>query len=113
MEALLPREAALAWTPREVAEALAAGERLLLLDVRLPWERMAAELPNAVWIPLHELPTRLAELPERHLVVPFCHIGLRSAEAAAYLRRKGFRAVNLAGGIDAWSREVDASIARY
>jgi rhodanese-related sulfurtransferase len=73
-----------------------------------------APFPGARWIPLHELEARADELPRDRTLVALCHVGQRSAMAADYLRRRGFqRAVNLAGGIDAWSRSIDAAVPRY
>ncbi len=100
--------------PAEVARRLAAGERLTILDVRLAVELELARLPGTTWIPLHELPERAAELPRDRPVFALCHLGARSAQAVLYLRESGFPgARNIAGGIDAWSREVDPSLPRY
>ncbi|KAB2951763.1 MAG: molybdopterin-synthase adenylyltransferase MoeB [Thermoanaerobaculia bacterium] len=100
--------------PREAARRLAAGEALELVDVRLEPERAIATLPGARWIPLHELEARLEELPRDRALAVYCHTGGRSAVAVDFLRRRGFaRAANLAGGIDAWSRQVDPSVPRY
>lgn len=85
-----------------------------LLDVRLPEEIETASLPGAVTIPLHELPQRFAELASDKPVVAICHHGVRSQTAARFLERNGYGEVlSLAGGIDAWSLDVDASVPRY
>jgi len=84
-----------------------------LLDVRQPEEFAAAKLEGAVLIPLAELPGRLAALPKGLPVVVMCHHGMRSAHAVHHLREAGIDAVNLAGGIDAWSREIDQKIPLY
>jgi len=98
----------------EVARRRAAGERFTLLDVRLEHELRLARLPDTLWIPLHELPQRLGEVPRDRPVYALCHSGIRSAAATTLLREQGFAAArNLAGGIDAWSREVDSSLPRY
>jgi adenylyltransferase/sulfurtransferase len=98
----------------EVARRAAAGESFTLLDVRLEHELLLARLPDALWIPLHELAQRLDEIPRDRPVIAFCHAGIRSALATTLLRQQGFAAAkNLAGGIDAWSRQVDASVPRY
>ena len=100
--------------PAEVARRLAAGEPLELLDVRTAHELRLSSLPGARWIPLHELPGRLAELPRDRPLVVFCHVGGRSVAATELLRERGFAcAFNLAGGIDAWSVEVDPGVPRY
>lgn len=87
----------------------------LLLDVREDTERAKAALPGAVAIPLREIPARAAEeLESARRIVVFCHRGGRSAQAAAWLLRNGFKEVlNLDGGIDAWSRRVDGSVPLY
>jgi adenylyltransferase/sulfurtransferase len=98
----------------EVARRAAAGEAFTLLDVRLEHELLLARLPGALWIPLHELAQRLGEIPRDRPVFALCHLGQRSAAATTLLREKGFAtARNLAGGIDAWSREVDPGLPRY
>ncbi len=98
----------------EVARLAAAGARFTLLDVRQAPELEVARLPGALWIPLPELSGRLAEVPSDRPVYAFCHSGKRSAVATALLRENGWvGARNLAGGIDAWSREVDSSVPRY
>ena len=98
----------------EVARRAAAGESFTLLDVRLEHELLLARLPGALWIPLHELPRRFAEIPRDRPVYALCHVGQRSAAATTFLREQGFTvARNIAGGIDAWSREVDPGVPRY
>jgi rhodanese-related sulfurtransferase len=60
------------------------------------------------------LPARLDELDRAQPILGLCHHGARSQQCVAFLRAQGFEAVyNIAGGIDAWSREVDASVPRY
>ena len=100
--------------PRALAERLARGDELCLLDVREPEELELARLPNAVHVPLRELPARVDELDPAREVVCVCHHGIRSAHAAQLLARSGFARVwNLAGGVDAWAVEVDPSMGRY
>ncbi|MEO8197428.1 MAG: molybdopterin-synthase adenylyltransferase MoeB [Thermoanaerobaculia bacterium] len=100
--------------PAEVARRAAAGEAFSLLDVRLEHELLLARLPGALWIPLHELPRRLGEIPRDRPVFALCHAGQRSAAATSLLRDQGFVAArNITGGIDAWSREVDPAVPRY
>ena len=73
-----------------------------------------ARLPRSLWIPLHELPQRLHEIPRDRPVFALCHSGIRSATATTLLRQQGHASArNLAGGIDAWSREVDPGVPRY
>ena len=107
--------------PDAVALAQARAARatpLVLLDVREPWEvaLAAIDLPGATTrtMPMRDVPARVSELDAAQPVVCFCHHGARSAQVVAFLERAGFAsAYNLAGGIDAWSRDVDPRIARY
>jgi sulfur-carrier protein adenylyltransferase/sulfurtransferase len=86
----------------------------VLLDVREPWEAAIAAIAGSTLIPLGELGDRVGELDPAASVVVYCHLGVRSEYAARLLAGAGFRSVrNLAGGIDAWSRTVDASVVRY
>ena len=98
----------------DLKHRLAAGADLVLLDVREPEELALAALPGAMHIPMNEVPGRLHELdPEKEIVV-FCHHGIRSAMVVQLLTQHDFeRAVNLEGGIDAWSLAVDSNVARY
>jgi rhodanese-related sulfurtransferase len=91
-----------------------AGETLVLLDVREPDEIATASISDAVTIPMGEIPTRFAELPADVPIVVMCHGGVRSARVTSYLNANGYEAaVNLAGGIDAWSESIDPGIPRY
>ena len=90
------------------------GRDVTLLDVRTPQEFQIARLEGAKLIPLQDLPDRLGELDSAADLVVFCHHGPRSAQAVRFLRQIGFaRARNLAGGIEAWSRNIDRSVPRY
>lgn len=102
--------------PSELAQRQAGGQLIYLVDVRQPWEHETAALPNSHLLSLHEVKRRYTELkpPEGALVVVYCHHGVRSLAGAALLEAVGFRSVmSLAGGIDAWSREVDPAVPRY
>lgn len=92
---------------------LDAGEPLQLIDVRGPDEREKACIAGAR--PWDEATDRMLDtLPRDAMVVFHCHKGGRSQKAAEYLRGRGFRNVhNLAGGIDAWSLEIDQAVPRY
>ena len=101
-------------TPEALAERLAAGTSPALLDVREPYEWTIAHLPEARLVPLDTLSDVLHTLDREQELVVYCHHGMRSAAAVAWLREQGFeRARNLTGGIDRWSREVDPSTRRY
>jgi adenylyltransferase/sulfurtransferase len=100
----------------ELRDALAAGEELLLLDVREPAEYETARIEGARLLPLGEVEARCEELADwrgRRIVVQ-CHHGMRSAAACQILRGRGFERVeNLTGGIEAWSLTVDPDVPRY
>jgi rhodanese-related sulfurtransferase len=100
------------------APASQASKPLLLLDVREPWEFALAAIridgQETRLIPMNEIPARLAELDPLQPVACICHHGARSAQVVAFLERQGFTDVyNLAGGIDAWSLQVDPAVPRY
>ncbi len=85
-----------------------------VLDVREPWEAAICAIDGSLNIPLTMLPQSAERLPQDVPLVVLCHHGGRSARAVAWLRQNGFdRATNLAGGIDAWARQVDPSMATY
>jgi rhodanese-related sulfurtransferase len=93
-----------------------AGVRgpVALLDVREAWEFDKCRIEGSRLIPLAQLPARLGELDPAGTTVVICHHGVRSLRAAAYLEHCGFEdVVNLSGGIDAWARTVDKSMALY
>jgi adenylyltransferase/sulfurtransferase len=98
---------------QQVKQRIDNGDPIFLLDVREPFEHRLAHL-NALLIPLQELADRYRELNPSNEIIVYCHTGARSASAAKFLRSKGFKNVkNLIGGIDAWAREIDPTIARY
>lgn len=102
--------------PEILAQKLAAGEPVYLLDVREPAEHEYARLPNSVLIPLGELAHRIADIepPPGATVVVYCHHGVRSLSGAAILEANGIgEAYSLAGGIEAWSTLVDPNVPRY
>lgn len=104
--------------PTQLPAWLADQPRAVVLDVREPWELQTASVRPQGFalqaIPMGEIPARLAELPADAPIVCLCHHGMRSQQVARYLQSQGFDAVlNLQGGIDAWSRELDPGVPRY
>jgi len=100
----------------EAHERLSAPNPPRLIDVREADEFEIARIPSAELMPLSQWPAlaleKLTELTQPLLIQ--CHHGGRSARAADFLLRNGFTDVtNLAGGIDAWSLEIDPSVPRY
>jgi rhodanese-related sulfurtransferase len=91
-----------------------AGERLVLLDVREPDEIATAKVAWATWIPMGDVPARIGELPKDQPIYVMCHGGGRSARVTQFLNENGYpQATNVAGGIRAWSKEIDSSIPDY
>ena len=85
-----------------------------LVDIREDWERAVCLIAGSIEIAMAALPGALDRLDPDRPVVALCHHGVRSLRAAAWLRQQGFaQAVSLAGGIDAWARQVDPAMARY
>ncbi len=97
----------------ELERRYAAEERFVLLDVREPEELATASIAWATAIPMAQLPARINELPRDVQIVCMCHHGSRSERVAQFLAANGYDAVNLAGGIDAWSRAIDSDVPRY
>lgn len=86
----------------------------LLLDVREPWEFRICRIEGSQLIPMGQLPDSIRELdPDRETVV-ICHHGIRSRQVAMFLDYQKFaKVINLAGGVDAWARDVDRQMATY
>jgi rhodanese-related sulfurtransferase len=102
-------------TPREFLDRRAAGTAMTLLDVREDWEIELSPVPAAhVHIPMGQVPERIGELDPQGETVVICRSGARSLNVAGFLETRGFGSVyNLAGGILAWSRDVDPTIPQY
>ncbi|MDT8991836.1 rhodanese-like domain-containing protein [Curvibacter sp. APW13] len=98
--------------------ANAAHGPAVVLDVREPHELQMASIKadgfELVCIPMGVIPPRLNELDPDRPVACLCHHGGRSQQVAHFLASRGFAHVaNIAGGINAWSAEVDPSVPRY
>jgi rhodanese-related sulfurtransferase len=102
-------------TPQEFVDRRAGGAEMTLVDVREDWETKLAPVPTAVLlIPMGQMPTRVGELDPQKETVVICRSGGRSHEVARFLAGQGFVSVyNLAGGILAWSRDLDPRIPQY
>lgn len=99
--------------PAALAERMRRGERVILLDIREPWEVSLARIGDSQPLPMNELPMALERLDREQPLVLYCHHGVRSSMASEWLRSEGYRAQSLAGGIDRWSRDVDPRVPRY
>jgi len=99
---------------QDVKAKLDAGGKPVFLDVREDWEVAINRLQGAVHIPLAELGQRFSELKPDDEIIVYCHMGVRSLKATRFLKDQNFKNVmNLAGGIDAWSLQIDPKVPRY
>ena len=104
-------------TSRELAVRLRSDKAPLVLDVRENWELGLAHLERTINIPMAQIPEETDRLRglqlDRDLVV-MCHSGKRSQVIVNYLQQNGFeRVLNLNGGINGWSEQVDQSVPLY
>lgn len=100
--------------PMELKQRLDQGEKVILVDVREPGEYQICRIEGAKLIPLGALPSHVQSLPDDEEVICYCHHGIRSLDAAVWLRQQGIEhAKSLAGGIERWSLEIDPNIPRY
>lgn len=100
--------------PSELKQSLDRGEKILLIDVREPWEYNLCSIDGSKLIPMGSIPANLQALDSEEPVVCYCHHGMRSLDVTVWLRSQGVENVrSLAGGIDRWSLEIDAKVPRY
>ncbi len=101
-------------SPEDLKMKLDQGEPMTLIDVREPDEFEICRLAKAKLIPLRQIPNCLGEFGADELIVLYCHHGIRSAQAALWLKQNGLKnVVSLCGGIDAWAQEIDPEMERY
>lgn len=102
-------------SPEDVKAKLDRAETFTLLDVREPWEFETARIVQSKLMPMGDVPSRAhQELDPEEDIVVLCHHGVRSMNVTVWLRQQGFeRAQSMRGGIDAWSRLVDATVPKY
>ena len=101
-------------TPQQVQDGLQKQPAPLLLDVREEDEVRLCALPGSLHIPMNLIPLRHNELPDDIPIIVYCHHGIRRLNVARYLAHVGFENMaNLQGGIDAWARQIDPTMARY
>ncbi|MDR3755019.1 MAG: molybdopterin-synthase adenylyltransferase MoeB [Terracidiphilus sp.] len=100
-------------TVNELKRRIDAGEDLFILDVREPFEYQIANIGGRL-IPQGEVPQRLAEIDRDREIIVHCKTGGRSQRIAEFLKQSGYpKVVNVAGGILAWSSEIDATVPKY
>lgn len=101
-------------SPQEVYTMLQNGRKFLLLDVREPNEFDICHIKEAKLVPQWDIKNILNRLDLTEEIVTYCHRGMRSLNAARFFREMGFNKVrSMSGGIDAWSKEIDNTIAQY
>jgi len=104
----------LSLTPAEVNELREHGEVSALIDVREPHEWDIVNLPGSTLIPMNEIIDRVSEIPQSGNVIVLCKVGARSAEVLRWLHSVGLtNTKHLAGGLEAWARQIDPSMPRY
>jgi sulfur-carrier protein adenylyltransferase/sulfurtransferase len=98
---------------KDLKRRIDAGEDVFILDVREPYEYQIAQIGGKL-IPQNDVPQRLAEIPRDREIVVQCRSGARSQRIAEFLKQSGYpQVVNLAGGILAWSDEIDPKVQKY
>jgi rhodanese-related sulfurtransferase len=99
----------------EVKRRLDAGEVFNLIDVREPDEYLVSRIEGATLIPMRQISQQFERLEETTApLIVFCHHGVRSLNVVQWMREQGISdCQSMAGGIDAWSREVDPKVPRY
>jgi adenylyltransferase/sulfurtransferase len=101
-------------TPQSLRQRLDRGDKLLLIDVREPWEHQLCSIDGAKLLPMGTIPANLQSLDTGDDVICYCHHGVRSLDVTVWLRGQGVEgAMSLAGGIDRWSTEIDPNVPRY
>ena len=101
-------------TPTEFVRLLDDNAGWQVLDVREPWEFAVSALEHAILMPMGDVAGRLAELDNTRPTAVLCRSGVRSRKGAEFLAERGFtKLINIAGGINAWSQEVDATLEQY
>ena len=100
--------------PAEIKRRMDAGEDVRIIDVRELDEYETARIEHAELRPMSQIQSWWQKLPRGEELVIMCHHGIRSANVCMALKRAGFEHLtNMAGGIDAWSTEVDPNVPRY
>jgi len=101
-------------SPSDVKKILSGEKNIRLIDVREEWEHKLARIENSELMPLSNFHFHLKSLSPHEKIILYCHHGSRSFAVGSFLVRNGFdEVINLRGGINAWSEEVDNSIPQY
>ena len=100
--------------PAKAFKAVLDNTNTLLIDVREDWEFELCHIEGARFMPMSTIAQTYTQLDKKADLAIYCHHGVRSMRVIHFLQSQGFEnLINLQGGIDAWSNEVDGSIAKY
>ena len=100
-------------TPKEFKDYLEDDE-VTLVDVREQWEFDICQIKGAILMPMGEIAKSYVNLNKESKIALYCHSGIRSMHVADFLSSQGFQSlVNLQGGIDAWTQDIDTTLERY
>jgi rhodanese-related sulfurtransferase len=100
-------------TVQELHKLINNNKNISLVDVREKSERVMASIKGSIHVPMMAIPHQLELFNKDEPIYLFCHSGVRSAQACLYLEQQGFDSVNIIGGIQAWSTEIDSSVPTY
>ena len=100
-------------TVQELHRLMKNNEQITLVDVRESGERAMASIKGSIHVPMMAIPYKLEIFNKNEPVYLFCHSGVRSAQACLYLEQQGFNSINIIGGINSWSLEVDSGVPTY
>lgn len=100
--------------PEEAKDLLDRDKNIRLIDVREDWENSKAKITNSELMPISRFIEVSKDLKKDDKIMIYCHHGVRSLQVCYYLEKLGFeKLINLDGGIDAWSKEIDGSVPLY
>ncbi|PCH62788.1 MAG: sulfurtransferase [Gammaproteobacteria bacterium] len=101
-------------TPQELKELLEKDLPPIVIDVRQDWEYEKCHIEGSLLISMDQISDHIGEFDPEEGIVVVCHHGMRSAQVAQYLIQSGFtNIINLAGGLDAWAKELDPEMEQY
>lgn len=98
---------------KDIEKRLKKDEGFKIIDVREPWEHKIGKIDGSIEMPLSKIVQEYSALDKSLEYGVICHSGVRSLQGGSFLESKGFSVVNIGGGIDRWSLEVDNNIERY
>jgi adenylyltransferase/sulfurtransferase len=98
---------------KDIDKKLKQDKGFKIIDVREPWEHEIGKIDGSIEMPLSKIVQEYPALDKSLKYGVICHSGVRSLQGGSFLESKGFSVVNVGGGIDRWSLEVDNNIERY